>query len=158
MGAIPPPKHPADREPQRPWAPPRLYSWSIVGGAGAGAVGVTDDYEVALDEVVEELAAAPAGSRGLVHRIYLSFVRAGYMYEGLVARGRIVAGRVAWDTLPPPDSWTKLAPMFTDPPHVLGDGIPPEAIATGLVDLEIHEEREERTRSSSSNDRRSACQ
>jgi hypothetical protein len=135
--------------------PPRMYSWTIAGGDGAGAVGVTDDYERALDEVVDALRSAPAGSRGLVHRVSLSFIRTGFVYEGLIARCRPdPAGDVAWDDIPPPSMWTKLAPMFTDPPEILGDGIPPEAIATGLVDIQTHQERLERVTSSSSTDRR----
>ncbi|MBC6458045.1 hypothetical protein [Actinomadura sp. HBU206391] len=129
--------------PRRHLDPPRMYSWTIAGGDGAGACGVTGDYDRTLDDVVEALASAPAGSRGLVHRVILSFSRVGYVYQGLVARCRIdpPTGDVVWDSLPSPASWSTLAPMFTDPPEILGDGIPPEAIATCLVDLATHEER-----------------
>jgi hypothetical protein len=140
---------------QRPWEPPRLYSWTIVGGAGAGAVGVTDDYELALDEVVDALASAQAGSRGLVHRVSLSFIRTGFVYEGLIARCRIdPAGDVAWDNIPPPSTWTHLRPMYTDPGQALGDAIPPEALTTGLADLQDHRDRLDRTTSSNSTDQR----
>ena len=125
-----------------------MYSWTIVGGAGVGAIGVTDDYELALDQVVDALRSAPADSRGLVHRVLLSFHRVGYVYEGLIARCRLDAANcIKWDDIPPPSKWTKLAPMFTDPPEVLGDGIPPEAVATGLADLQTHRDRLNQTTS-----------
>ncbi|GAA2089431.1 hypothetical protein [Actinomadura alba] len=140
---------------RRPWEPPRLYSWSIVGGAGVGACGVTDDYEVALNEVVDALARIPAGPRGLVHRVALSFIRTAYVYERLIARCRIdPVGDLAWDDLPAPSAWTRLRPMFTDPGQVLGDAIPPEAITTGLLDIQAHKERLERSIASSTRDRR----
>lgn len=124
-------------------------------GAGAGACGVTDDYELALDEVVDALTSAPAMARGLVHRVALSFVRTAYMYEGLIARCRLdPAGDAAWDNIPPPSTWTSLRPVFTDPGEVLGDAIPPEAITTGLADIQTHKERLEQTTASTSTDRR----
>ena len=95
---------------------------------------------------VDALRSAPAGSRGLVHRVMLSFSRVGYVYEGLVARCRIdPADGVEWDELPSPFTWTGLAPMFTDPP---------EAITTGLVDFQVHRERLEQIEPSSPTDRR----
>ncbi|GAA2100514.1 hypothetical protein [Actinomadura alba] len=128
---------------RRTWEPPRLYSWTIVAGGDVGALGVTDDHEHALAAVADALRSAPVGARGLVHRTMLSFSRLGYVYEGLVARCRIDpgSGTVVCDDLPRPSSWTRLAPTFTDPPEVLGDAIPPEAIATGLADLQVHHER-----------------
>ncbi|WP_344397700.1 hypothetical protein [Actinomadura alba] len=132
-----------------------MYSWSVVGGAGAGACGVTDDHELALGKVVDALTSAPAGSRGLVHRVCLSLIRTAYVYEGLVARCRIdPAGDAVWDDLPPPSTWTSLRPVFTDPGQVLGDAIPPEAITNGLVDIQAHKERIEETTSSTSTYRR----
>jgi hypothetical protein len=127
---------------QRPVDPPRMYSWTLVTGAGAGAMGITDDYERALDNVVDALATAPAGSRGLVHRIWLSYHRAAYVYEGLVARCRLGVHGAEWDDIPPPSTWTHLHPLFTDPDaDALGDAIPPEALATGFEDLRAQQER-----------------
>lgn len=144
-----------------PQQPPRLYSWTVARGDDAGAVGVTDDYDIALDEVADSLHSAPAGARGLVHRVSPSFTRTGFVYEGLIARCRLDPdGGLVWDELPPPQSWGRLAPMFTDPPEpgqppaVIGDGMPPEAVATGLADLKAHEERLARAASSSSKGRR----
>ncbi|GAA2109173.1 hypothetical protein [Actinomadura alba] len=138
---------------QRPWEPPRLYSWTVVSGAGAGSIGVTDDYGLALDEVVDALAGAPAGARGLVHRVSLSYHRAAYVYEGLVARCRLGREGAVWDDIPPPSTWTKLRPVFTDPGQVLGDAIPPEAIATGLVDIQARKERLEETTTATTTNR-----
>jgi hypothetical protein len=127
---------------QRSWEPPRLYSWSIVGAAGTGACGVTGNYETALDEVVDVLASAPVGSRGLVHRVSMSFIRTAYRYEGLIARCRMDRGDLVWDDIPPPSTWTHVRPLFTDPDSdALGDAIPPEAIVTGFVDIQAHKER-----------------
>jgi hypothetical protein len=139
---------------RRPWDPPRMYSWSVVGGDGAGTCGVTDDYEHALAEVVGALTDAPAGSRGLVHRMALSFIRTAYVYEGLVARCRLDrGGDPVWDDIPPPATWTGLRPMFTDPGRVLGDAIPPEAVTTGLVDIQAHKDRIEEASAPTSTNR-----
>ncbi|GAA2088156.1 hypothetical protein [Actinomadura alba] len=135
--------------------PPRMYSWSIVGADGTGACGVSNDYELALDEVVMALCNARAGSRGLVHRVSPSYHRTALVYEGLVARCRIgTADAPVWDDIPPPSAWTHLRPLYTDPDHALGDAIPPEALAAGFEDLRIHRERLERTTASTSTDRR----
>ncbi|GAA2104090.1 hypothetical protein [Actinomadura alba] len=132
-----------------------MYSWSIVGEDGAGACGVTDHYELALDEVMDALAGALSGSRGLVHRVCLSFIRTAYVYEGLIARCRLdPTGDPVWDDIPPPSTWTSLRPAFTDPGEALGDAIPPEAITTGLVDIQAHRQRIEETTASTSTDRR----
>jgi hypothetical protein len=137
------------------WEPLRLYSWTVVGGAGAGALGITDNYDHALAVVVDALLIAPVGSRGLVHRVHTSFIRSGYRYEGLVARCRIdPAGDMAWDEIPRPSAWTNLGPLFTDPDEPLGDAIPPEAFTTGLADLAAHRERQAQTNASNSTDRR----
>jgi hypothetical protein len=117
-------------------------------------MGVTDDYEHALDDVVEALTRVPAGARGLVHRVSLSYHRAAYVYEGLVARCRVGRGGAVWDDIPPPSMWTNLRPVFTDPGQVLGDAIPPEAIATGLVDIQARKERLEETTTSTTMNRR----
>jgi hypothetical protein len=132
----------------QPWQPPRLYSWTVVTPRGdssdLGALGVTDDRARALAHVGEELRDAPAGARGLVHKVMLSFSRPGYLYEALEARGRYDpgTGAVVWETLPEPSTWGQwLNARITDPPEAIGDAIPPEAIAAGLADLEAERGR-----------------
>ncbi|MBC6457063.1 hypothetical protein [Actinomadura sp. HBU206391] len=96
---------------------------------------MTDEHARALSHVCEALRIAPIGTRGLVHRVAFSFSLPAYVYEGLVARCRIDPGSSAavWDEITQPPSWGNLGPLFTDPPEVLGDAIPPEAIS-GLAD------------------------
>ena len=136
---------------QSSWEPPRLYSWTIVSAAddSTGALGVSVDYDRALSATAEAIRDAPAGSRGLVHRVSLSFSRVGYFYEGLVARCCVDpdSGAVVWDNIPRPSSWSRTAPAVTNPPEVLNDGIPPEAISTSLADLQEHQERLKHTAS-----------
>lgn len=104
---------------------------------------MTDDHARALSHVCEALRAAPAGARGLVHRVAVSFSHTGYFYEGLVARCQIDpgSGAILWDEVPWPASWGNLAPLFTDPSESNGDAIPPEAISAGLADLRTHRKR-----------------
>jgi hypothetical protein len=130
------------------WEPPRLYSWTVVvpkkGSPTLGALGVTDDRHHALTSVGDALRSSPAGARGLVHKVMLSFSRPGYVYEGLEALGRFdpASGTVVWETIPKPDAWgQRLDPKVTDPPQAIGDAIPPEAIAAGLADLEAEQGR-----------------
>lgn len=116
--------------------PLRLYSWTIVcppDAGNTGALGVTVDHGRALSAVTAALRDAPTGSRGLVHRVALSFSRVGYFYEGLVARCQLDpdSGGVVWDALPPVTSWSRSAPAVTDPPDRLNDGMPPEAVIAG---------------------------
>lgn len=108
-----------------------------------GALGVTDDRNRALTHVGDALRDAPAGARGLVHKVLLSFSRVGYLYEGLEARGRFdpASGTVVWEVLPEPTTWGWRKPLPTDPPEDVGDAIPPEAIAAGLSDLEVQQGR-----------------
>jgi hypothetical protein len=103
---------------------------------------VADDHGRALLHAGDALREAPAGSRCLVHRVMLSFSRIGYFYEALVARGRLrrgSSGTVVWEALPAPG--VQLAPLITDARETIGDSLPPEAIAAGLADLELHQER-----------------
>ncbi|GAA2119672.1 hypothetical protein GCM10009780_79560 [Actinomadura alba] len=125
----------------------------VTEAGGVGAVGVADDYYRACREVVDALASAPAGSRGLIHRVCLSYHRTAYVYEGLIARGRFRRGRVVWDKVSPPSAWTHLRPRYSDPDHAIGDAIPPEAFAAGFEDLQTHKERQARTAASSLTDR-----
>jgi hypothetical protein len=121
-------------------SPQWMYSWTVVNGPpqDLGALGVTDDRNRALTRVSDELRNSPAGARGLVHRVLLSLINPGYMYESLEARCRYDAGSgtVVWDQLPPPSTWANLRPLITDRPETIGDAIPPEAIAAGLADLD----------------------
>jgi hypothetical protein len=133
---------------RRPWEPPRLYSWTVLapekGSPVLGALGVTDDRNRALTCVDDALRSSPAGARGLVHKVMLSFSRPGYVYEGLEARARFDpgSGAVVWEVLQEPVTWgQQLHARVTDLPEVIGDAIPPEAIAAGLADLEAEQGR-----------------
>jgi hypothetical protein len=111
---------------RRSWEPPRLFSWTVrpPDDDGPGAVGVTDDEQLALEHAGEALLDAPAGSRGEVYRATPSDVRIAFVYDGLIARGRLdpKSGRVVWE-------------------HLRGSlegvvhGIPPEGLAAGRYDL-----------------------
>jgi hypothetical protein len=126
---------------------PRLYSWTVIapeeGSAALGAVGVTNDRTRALASLGDALRDAPAGARGLVHRVLLSLINPGYMYESLEARCRYDpdSGTVVWDQLPPPSTWANLRPLITDRPETIRDAFPPEAMAAGLADLEAEQGR-----------------
>jgi hypothetical protein len=137
-----------DASARAPWSPPRLYSWTVVASGknspALGALGITDDRNRALTRVGDALRSAPAGARGLVHKVMLSFSRPGYLYESLEARGRFdpVSGTVVWEALPDPSPWGRqLCVRVTDPPETIGDAIPPEAIAAGLADLKADQGR-----------------
>lgn len=140
----------ADASPRRPCEPPRLYSWTVVApgedSPSLGAVGVSDDYGRAITSLGEALRDFPAGSRGLVHKVMLSFTRPGYLYESLMARGRYDSRSrtVVWETIPAPAIWGgKLYPRVTDLPADIGDAYPPEAIAAGLADYEAEQGRQQ---------------
>lgn len=123
---------------------PRFYSWTVVtpeaSSLGLGALGVSDDRNRALTNLSDALRDAPAGARGLVHKVMLSFTRPGYLYEALVARGRFDpgSGTVLWETLPGPGTW---GPHVTDAPQAIADALPPEAVSAGLADLEAESQR-----------------
>lgn len=127
---------------------PRLYSWTVIapeeGSAALGAVGVTNDRTRALASLGDALRDAPAGARGLVHKVRLSFTRPSYLYQGLDARGRFDpgTGAVVWETPLEASTWgQQLDPEVTDLPEVIGDAFPPEAISAGLADLEAERGR-----------------
>ncbi|MCW2901351.1 MAG: hypothetical protein JWO67_3616 [Streptosporangiaceae bacterium] len=67
-----------------------------------------------------------------MHKVAVSFFRAGYLYESLEARCRLDAntGTVVWDEIPEPVSWGR--PLVTEAR---------EAIAAGLADLETEQDR-----------------
>jgi hypothetical protein len=107
-------------------------------------VGVSDDRNRALINVGDAVRDAPAGARGLVHKVMLSFTRPGYLYERLEARARFDPGNgaVVWVTPPEASTWGRqLHPRVTDPPQAIGDAFPPEAIAAGLADLDAEQGR-----------------
>jgi hypothetical protein len=122
----------------KPWEPPRLYSWTVLpaGGDGPGAVGVTDDMQRALEHAGEALRAAPAGARGLVHRVARSFARVGYHYDRLIARGSFDpdSGLVAWEEQPPRRGG--LDALLAGAAVALGDSVPPEAVAASFADFQ----------------------
>jgi hypothetical protein len=119
---------------RRPWEPPRLYSWTVLppDDGEPGAVGITDDEQLALEHASEALRTAPDGSRGLVHRAQPSIARIGYYYVGLIARGSVdpESGVVVWEDLPVLNSLDSLT-----------DEMPPEALAAGLEDVKTESER-----------------
>jgi hypothetical protein len=106
---------------------------------------VTDDEHSTLTRLSEALREAPHGSRGLVHRVMLSFARAGYIYESLIAVGRFEpsSGAVVWEDISGPTTWGLPCPRVTDSPESIGDALPPEAIAAGLADLAVEQGRGE---------------
>jgi hypothetical protein len=65
---------------------------------------VTDDRHRALTRLGDALRDAPAGARGLMHKVMLSFSHPGYLYESLEACGRFDpdSGAVVWETIPEP--------------------------------------------------------
>ncbi|GAA2084055.1 hypothetical protein [Actinomadura alba] len=120
---------------------PTLFSWSVVtrcdGAVLLGAVGVTDEEQRALAGLGDALREAPAGARGLVHRVMLSFARCGYVYESLIARAALDprSGAIVWEQFPR-GSFGRLNLLFGE----TDDSIPPEALAAGLADLEADRE------------------
>lgn len=116
----------------RPWEPPRLYSWTVLppDDDGPGAVGITDDEQLALEHAAEVLRRAPVGSRGLVHRVAPSIARIAYYYVGVIARGSVdESGAVVWEDVRKSLDSLLLTEM------------PPEAVAAGLEDVETEYER-----------------
>jgi len=134
-----------------PWRPPRIYSWTIVAPGGdplrLGAAGVCGDRQRVFARVTEALREAPPGSRGLVHSVTLSFARVGYVYDSLIARGRLdtASSAVVWDDLSAHGGWGRLDALFAGAPDGFSDSVPPEAIAAGLADLDSDRERRQAT-------------
>lgn len=114
---------------------------------GLGAAGVCGDRQRVFARVADALREAPQGSRGLVHSVTLSFSRIGYVYDSLIARGRLdaVSGAVVWDDLSAHGGWGRLDTDFAGAPDGFGDSVPPEAIAAGLADLDSDRERRQAT-------------
>ncbi|WP_222722592.1 hypothetical protein [Actinomadura alba] len=100
---------------------------------------MSDDGARARKYVADGLRDASDGARGLVHRVTLSFSRIGYVYEALVARGRLdpMSGAVVWEEFPAQNSWGRLNGLFAE----TVDGMPPEAVAAGLADAEADQDR-----------------
>lgn len=117
---------------RRSWEPPRLFSWTVLppDDDGPGAVGVTDDEELAMEHAREALLDAPAGSRAEVYRATPSSVRIAFQYDGLIARASVdpASGRVSWEYLR-----GSLESVIK--------GIPPEGIAAGRYDVKKESKR-----------------
>ncbi|RMI47809.1 hypothetical protein EBO15_00480 [Actinomadura harenae] len=82
------------------WAPPSLYVWDVLTGAGDHrAGGVTDERERALMVLGEAMRQAPLGSRGTVQRAELSLLGAAeYCYLNVVAYAwtEVSSGTLHW--------------------------------------------------------------
>ncbi|GAA2118752.1 hypothetical protein [Actinomadura alba] len=104
-----------------------MYSWTVVSGDGAGAMGITDDHGVATVRAGDALRRAPAGAFALIHKVTPSFSRIGYHYQRLVSAGHVnQANRhVVW------------APVSGSTMNAL----PPEAFAAAVADLEAEKGR-----------------
>ncbi|HEV7933477.1 MAG TPA: hypothetical protein VGP70_14360 [Actinomadura sp.] len=121
---------------QHPSEPARLYSWTVViparTSSTVGDVGVTDDLNRAVGHVCDALRKAPLGARGLVHRVMLSFSGLGYVYEALVARGRVEpdSDTIVWDIIPAPpqDPWDPSESSQQLTRRQTDDALPPEAM------------------------------
>jgi hypothetical protein len=122
----------------RPWEPPRLYSWSIV-DTERGMSGVTDEHSRAVRRASDALRVVPAGARGLIHLVTPCLSRIGYVYERLVSRGLYnpATDTVVWEPAARCRRSDELGALLADG----SDGMPPEAIAAGLADLQAERDR-----------------
>lgn len=70
-------------------APQQMFSWTVVHRVEdpplLGAAGVCDDGQRAMDLLAEALEAAPAGTRGIVHQVFVSQTMVGYRYVSVLA-------------------------------------------------------------------------
>ncbi|ACY97571.1 MULTISPECIES: hypothetical protein [Thermomonospora] len=120
---------------------PSLFSWTVVvdhdDRRRVGACGVCDDRLRAMRHLGEALLEAPIDAVGLVHRVTVGVAKLGYLYHGLIARGRLnpATGTVDWlEAGCPPWAWGRMDALVKAVTGKPGEIPPPEAVALGLAD------------------------
>jgi hypothetical protein len=100
-------------------AGPQLYSWTVIDQVGdpplLGALGVCDDRQRALSRLSEALREAPAGARGVVHKVTVSLAEVGYWYDEVIALAEFDAatGAVVHRDVGPQGGWGRLNTLLS---------------------------------------------
>jgi hypothetical protein len=133
----------------RSFGRPALFSWTVVTRHDdlrrVGACGVCDDRVRAMRHLGEALLEAPAGAVGLVHRVTVGVAGLGYLYDGLIARGRLdpATGTIDWlETGCPRWAWGPTDALLKAVTGPAGAPLTPEAVALGLADPQTEGRRE----------------